>query len=103
MEGYVSKKDVLGSMALIRDSYIEANKRVASNAVQECMQVVEEAKAKMISYQPEESQRVVCLEPFFEGGVIGREVYRCRKCRAQVGKHDAFCKACGRKLVDSDG
>ena len=92
MEGYVSKKDVLGSMALIS----------RKESVQECMQVVEEAKAKMISYQPEESQRVVCLEPFFEGGVIGREVYRCRKCRAQVGKHDAFCKACGRKLVDSD-
>lgn len=102
MEGFVSKKDVLSSLALIRDDYIAANKRVAANAVQECIQVVEEAQTKTISFQPEESNRIVCVEPFFEGGVIGREVYRCGKCQERIDKHDAYCKSCGRKLVGTN-
>ncbi len=99
MEGLVSKKDVLSSLALIRDEYIAANKRVAANAAQECMQVVEKANTKTISFQPEESNRIVCMEPFFKGGVIGRDVYRCGKRQGRIDKHDAFCKSCGRKLV----
>ncbi len=102
MDYFVSKKDVLSYLKLIKDNYAADNKRTASAVVQECMDAVEAAKTKTISYQPEESKIVVSLEPFFENGVIGRDVYRCWRCSKRVDKHDAFCKSCGRKLVSAD-
>ena len=102
MEHYVSKNDVLNYLQLIKDAYMEENKRAASAVVQECMDAVEKAKTKTISYKPEESRKETFLEPFFEGGLIGRDVYRCGRCSTRVDKHDAFCKSCGRKLVDPE-
>lgn len=40
------------------------------------------------------------VEPFFKGGVVGREVVRCGNCgQEEIGRGN-YCKGCGMRLVD---
>ena len=99
----INLADATKRLRTIREAYLEKHKNAASGAVRECIDALEmmpkaEPEIKIIT---PEARRTVSVEPFFEGGQIGRDVYRCGHCRMKVGKHDAHCLRCGRKLVDS--
>ena len=98
----IDQKEVLERLQAIRETYVEEHKMAVAGGISECIRAVETAKPA----EPEiriitpEAPRTVSVEPFLEGGKIGRDAYRCGHCREVVGKHDNFCAACGRKLVD---
>ena len=105
--GYIRKEEVLSRLALIKEECIAANKRACAGTAQDAISTVmamrdfEYLDAKSAS--PETSEITVTLEPFFPGGQIVRDVYRCGFCQTQVDPHDRFCKFCGRKLITKEG
>ena len=67
-----------------------------------CIKTIESMEELQGMQRPEErSERTVSVEPFFEGGAIGRDVYRCHKCGNRVGCHDVYCLTCGRRLYNA--
>ena len=102
MEEYISKTAVLERMAETLSYFELERKRVAASAVQDCMNIVEKLEPRTVSFEPEKAKRTVSVEPFFPGGQIGREVYRCGWCTTQIDKKDKYCRFCGRKLVDPE-
>ncbi len=40
------------------------------------------------------------VEPMMVGSMIGRDKYRCRRCKAEVKKGDFFCRHCGAEFID---
>jgi hypothetical protein len=101
---YINLAEAKGRLWTIKEAYLQERKNAAASAVRECIETLE----KMPKAKPEikivtpEANRTVSVEPFFYGGQIGRDVYRCGNCREKVNKHDNFCHQCGRKLVDQD-
>ena len=102
METYISKTDVIGRMSELKDGFELERKRVAAQAVQGCINLVEKMEQRTVSFEPEKAKRTVSVEPFFPGGQIGREVYRCGWCTTQIEKKDKYCRFCGRKLVNPE-
>ena len=102
MEAYISKTAVLERMAETLSYFELERKRVAASAVQDCINIVEKLEPRTVSFEPEKAVRTVSVEPFFQGGQIGREVMRCGFCQTQIEKKDRFCRFCGRKLVDPE-
>ena len=100
MERFISSQAVNERLQIIRDSYVSENKRTAAIAAQDCLDAIAKIETKNITFEPETALRLVCLEPFFKDGAIGRDVYRCEKCGNRVGKYSRFCESCGRRLVD---
>lgn len=101
--GIISLEEATERLQTLREAHLAENKRAAAAAVSGCIAALEampkvEPVIKVLSL---EAERTVSVEPFFPGGAIGRDVYRCGHCRMKVGKHDAYCLRCGRKLVDS--
>lgn len=45
--------------------------------------------------------REKAVEPFFKGGVVGREVVRCGYCGQEEIGRGKYCKMCGKRLVDT--
>ena len=98
----IDQAELLERLQTIKEMYVEEHKLAVAGGVTDCIHAVKtanpvEPQLKIIT---PEAQRTVSVEPFLEGGKIGRDVYRCGHCREVVGKHDNFCAACGRKLVD---
>ncbi len=104
--GCIRKEDALERLALIKEECMAANKRVCAGTVQQAMDAVSRIKEFEIvptRIEPETSEIIVSLEPYFPGGQIGRDVHRCRFCQTQVDKHDRFCKFCGKKFINQKG
>ncbi len=40
------------------------------------------------------------VEPMMIGSMIGRDKYRCRRCKTEVKKGDFFCRHCGAEFID---
>jgi len=100
--GLIQKEQALDRLELIKEECLAANKRVCAGTVQEAINSISSIKEIDLSGSKaviETAEIVVSLEPFFKGGQIGRDVYRCGKCWGRVDRHDRFCKACGRKLI----
>ena len=97
----INRAELLQCLQTIKEMYVEEHKLAVASGVNECIRAVEAAKP--VEPPPKivtpEAQRTVSVEPYFVGGMIGRDVYRCGHCREVVGTHDVFCKSCGRKLV----
>ena len=100
----INRENALERLRAIREVYLEERRNAVAGAVRECIETLEgmpkaEPEIKIVT---PEARRTVSVEPFFDGGQIGRDVYRCGHCRAKVDRHDLFCHHCGRKLVDQD-
>ena len=102
MEAYISKIVVLDRMEETKTYFELERKHMAASAVKDCIKIVEKLEPRTVSYEPEKAVRTVSVEPFFQGGQIGREVMRCGFCQTQIEKKDRFCRFCGRKLVDPE-
>ena len=50
--------------------------------------------------EDDQAVRKRAVEPFFKGGVVGREVVRCGNCGQEEIGRGHYCKGCGRRLVD---
>lgn len=100
--GLIQKEQALDRLELIKEECLAANKRVCAGTVQEAINSISSMKEIDLSGSKavvETAEIIVCLEPFFPGGQIGRDVHRCGFCQTQVDPHDRFCKFCGRKLI----
>lgn len=102
MEAYISKMVVLDRMEETKTYFELERKHMAASAVKDCIKIVEKLEPRTVSYEPEKAKRTVSVEPYFPGGQIGREVYRCGWCTTQIDKKDKYCRFCGRKLVDPE-
>ena len=100
--GLIQKEQALERLELIKEECMAANKRVCAGTAQDAINSISSMKEIDPSDNKamvETAEIIVCLEPFFPGGQIGRDVYRCGKCSTRVDKHDRFCNYCGRKLI----
>ena len=102
MEPYISKTAALELMEQLKAGFELEHKFSAASAVQGCMNALEKLEPRTVSFEPEKAVRTVSVEPFFQGGQIGREVMRCGFCQTQIEKKDRFCRFCDRKLVDPE-
>lgn len=95
-----------GEMAVIRISriagqYREMGKTARAEAAEECETAVRRLIAEEQIHREEEAtaERVCQVEPWFERGLTGRDVWRCGACGNRVDRTDAYCRNCGKKLV----
>ena len=100
----INRENALERLRAIREVYLEERRNAVAGAVRECIETLEgmpkaEPEIKIVT---PEARRTVSVEPFFDGGQIGRDVYRCGHCQTQVDKKDRFCKFCGRKMVNHE-
>ena len=96
--------EALDRLQRIRENLLADRKNMAAGTVGDCIRALSalpHVKPELRIITPE-SHRIVAVEPYFEGGMIGRDVYRCERCRAKVDRHDLYCHECGGKLVDRD-
>lgn len=96
----IDRESTMKRLEKIRETYMEEKKCAAASAVDACMECVRTEK-RSYNTVTLEARRICRVEPFFQGGVIGRDVYRCENCKNVVGKHSVFCETCGRKLTDN--
>ena len=89
----------------LAQEYVRWNQKVRASIAKECYDIintmVDEAR-KTEGGEVEQmmmSEKVCSLEPWFERGLTGRDVWRCGSCHEKIDKDDRFCKSCGRKLV----
>lgn len=95
-----------GEMAVIRISriagqYRELGKNARAEAAEECETAVRRLIVEEQIHREEEetAERVCQVEPWFERGLTGRDVWRCGACGNRVDRGDAYCRKCGKKLV----
>lgn len=95
-----------GETAVIRISriagqYREKGMNARAEAAEECETAVRRLMDEERIQREEEAtaERVCQVEPWFERGLTGRDVWRCGACGNRVDRGDAYCRTCGKKLV----
>ena len=100
----ISREAAMEKMVNLQCVYADGKRKREMGVIRECIGII-----TRLSEEPpprpavEEAEVVVRCEPFFPPkGAIGRDVYRCGRCRMRVDQKDLYCRWCGRKLVAPD-
>lgn len=101
MANMINRDTTLIALRIIEEESKRNRNYAACGGVRRAIKVVEELPVSGdIGVVSPKAFRFRAVEPWFKNGVTGRDVYRCSACNTVIGKTDAYCKHCGRKLED---